>query len=214
MHGGFRPLRRAGCAAPARRGRARGGGTPCSPSSCQSPPLPSGRAARVKPGNVKRFPPVYRTKQSLPFRTPRGERLHRPNKFFYPELLCEPASRNTPVFFAAVPVSGALRQQSVRRPSNQRGDSQEGNFPSCAPAARAVPFPPPAGREIPPADGKPSYMRNYTLSVRKNHLHRKIHRVNEKKDHFPMENGLFVSFIKRKRITLRYRAAEQCDGHA
>ena len=138
VHGGFRPLRRAGCAAPALRGRARGRGTSCSPSSCQSPPLPSGRAARVKPGNVKRFPPVYRTKQSLPFRTPRGERLHRPNKFFYPELLCEPASRNTPVFFAAVPVSGALRQQSVRRPSNQRGDSQEGNFPSCAPAAQAA----------------------------------------------------------------------------
>ncbi|WP_281693129.1 hypothetical protein, partial [Agathobaculum desmolans] len=67
---------------------------------------------------------------------------------------------------------------------NQRGDSQEGNFPSCAPAARAVPFPPPAGGEIPPADGKPSYMRNYTLSVRKNHLHRKIHRVNEKKTTF------------------------------
>ena len=41
-----------------------------------------------------------------------------------------------------------------------------------------------AGGEIPPADGKPSYMRNYTLSVRKNHLHRKIHRVNEKKTTF------------------------------
>ena len=94
----LRPLRRAGCAAPARRGRARGGGTPCSPSSCQSPPLPSGRAARVMAGNTKQLPPVCRTGQSLPFRTPRGERVQRSKKFSSPKPLRESASRNAPVF--------------------------------------------------------------------------------------------------------------------
>ena len=158
VHGGASPAAAGGMRAPARRGRARGGGTPCSPSSCQSPPLPSGRAARVMAGNAKQLPPVCRTGQSLPFRTPRGKRSA-PTK----EGLLSLTTTRTGLpqgsrIFAAVPVSGALRQQSVRRPKQKGGDPQEGGLPPLVrlPRVRHRPCPPTGGvmagntKQLPP----------------------------------------------------------------
>ena len=142
------------CACAARAGKRRGNHG--SPSSCQSPPLPSGPAARVMAGNAKQLPPVCRTGQSLPFRTPRGKRSA-PTK----EGLLSLTTTRTGLpqgsrIFAAIPIRGTLRQQSVRRPKQKGGDPQEGGLPPLVrlPRVRHRPCPAAAGDPpLPPAKG-------------------------------------------------------------
>ena len=109
-----------------------------SPSSCQSPPLPSGRAARVMAGNTKQLPPVCRTGQSLPFRTPRGKRVQRSKKFSSPKPLRESASRNAPVFSQRSRSAELCGSKACAVQSKKGVIHKRGNSPSCAPAAQAA----------------------------------------------------------------------------
>ena len=63
-------IARPGNGAAMRRRHTRGGGTKVPPASCESPPLPSGRAARVRASDAFRLPPGCRIKASGTAATP------------------------------------------------------------------------------------------------------------------------------------------------
>ena len=65
-----------GCAA-VRRRHTRGGGTKVPPASCESPPLPSGRAARARVSPALPLPPIFGDTVSKISATPRGGRTLR-----------------------------------------------------------------------------------------------------------------------------------------
>ena len=65
-----------GCAA-VRRRHTRGGGTKVPPASCESSPLPSGRAARARVSPALPLPPIFGDTVSKISATPRGGRALR-----------------------------------------------------------------------------------------------------------------------------------------
>ena len=60
-----------------RRRHTRGGGTKVPPASCESPPLPSGRAARARVSDAFRLPPGWLSRVSETDATPGGGRAMR-----------------------------------------------------------------------------------------------------------------------------------------
>ena len=63
-------IARPGNGAAMRRRHTRGGGTKVPPASCESPPLPLGRAARVRASDAFRLPPICRIRASGTAATP------------------------------------------------------------------------------------------------------------------------------------------------
>ena len=163
---GFRPLRRAGFA-PARRGRARGRKPIRFPPSCQSPSFPSGRAARARVSDAFRLPPNCCCDRQGIGCHPRGSALPRGVESALLVALGKWAAgtlalrtlrasarpylrQQMPQIFGQMPMYLLLpKGKGVIR---KRGKTQF--VPSCAPAARSGPFPPPAGGEIPAREAR------------------------------------------------------------
>ena len=138
-----------------------------SPSSCESPSPPSGRAARVKVSDAFRLPPNCHCGRQGIGCHPKRVRLHstRPERCLHandkhkPYIASTPASRvrrktklprrNRKSNFSTVCGQICLRSRaSAYIPGG--GDPQEGARPPLARPRRAgAPFPPPAGGEIP-----------------------------------------------------------------
>ena len=163
-----------------------------SPSSCESPPPPSGRAARVKVSDAFRLPPNCHCGRQGIGCHPRRVRLHgsRPGRRLHGNGKHKPYIASTPTSrvrrktelprhyrksnFSTVCGKICLRSRAAAYiPSG--GDPQEGARPPLARPRRAgAPSPPPAGGE--------------TLPVRHGHTLRPAGRNPSTKEQNPFEN--------------------------
>ena len=140
-----------------RRRHTRGGGTKVPPASCESPPLPSGRAARARVSDAFRLPPGCCCDRQGLVATPRGGRAMRaPTKrgrqrfmgWNLPFLLLwadgqwklgcyAPCARSAPLFAAANAATFWVCTYASAPAQRKWGDSQEGrNFVSPLLCAR------------------------------------------------------------------------------
>ena len=107
-----------------RRRHTRGGGTKVPPASCESPPLPSGRAARAKVSDAFRLPPgCHCNRQGIgchpktvrvPFTAPVGARTPRPHIGTRPERRLHGNNRRGP-HIASTPAPGVRRKTEPPR---------------------------------------------------------------------------------------------------
>ena len=104
--------------------RTRGGGTKVPPASCESPPLPSGRAARAKVSNAFRLPPgCHCDRQGIgcrprtvrvSFTAPVGARIARPHTGPRPERRLHGNGKRKP-YIASTPAPGVRRKTEPPR---------------------------------------------------------------------------------------------------
>ena len=117
-------IARPGNGAAMRRRHTRGGGTKVPPASCESLPLPSGRASRAKVSDAFRLPPgchcdrqgigCHPKTMRVPFTAPVGARIARPHIGTRPERRLHGNGKRKP-YIDSTPAPGVRRKTEPPR---------------------------------------------------------------------------------------------------